>query len=138
MSALRDIRLGIKETLENNLPNVIVYNNVDDVVQVPAVVVMPYDGTYDVTFCPKAQWTLRLSILLPRTETSYSQWQLDDFLAVEGDQSLRAIFLRNPNLGLGDVDAHLRGLVPGSYGGSFQAARVPHTGCVVELIVRDM
>jgi hypothetical protein len=137
MPTLGEIRQAIDDTVQTSIPGLRGFNDVADVIQVPAMVVMPARDTADfnVSFGNDANWNFDLYVLVARTESSVAQGALDQYLSPTGDRSLRQVFRQNPNLGLDGVDdAHCSGVR--EYGGKFQTARIDHVGAIVRLMVR--
>lgn len=138
MSTLSEIRKAIDNTVQNSIPGLRGFNDVSDVVQVPAMVVMPARDTADFNGAfgrGLDVWRFELYILVARSESSAAQQALDQYLSGNGPRSLRRVFYDNPTLGLADVDdAHCEGIR--EYGGKWQTARVDHVGAIVRLTVR--
>lgn len=138
MPTLGEIRRGIDNTVQNRIPAIRGFNDVTDVVQVPAMVVMPARDTADFTGAMGRgldTWRFDLYILVARSESSVAQGALDQYCSGSGPRSIRQVIYENPDLGLGDdVDAQVEGIR--EYGGKFQTARVDHVGAIVRLTVR--
>lgn len=138
MPSLGQIRAGLDDTIQNAIPGLRGFNDVADVVQVPAVVVMPARDTADFNRTMNRgldTWRFDLYVLVPRTESSVAQRALDQYVSGSGERSIRRVIWENPNIGLGDdTDAHVEGIR--EYGGKFQTARVDHVGAIVRVTVR--
>jgi hypothetical protein len=137
MPTLGAIRAAIDNTVQLSISGLRGFNDVADVIQVPAMVVMPARDTADfnMSFGRGAVWNFDLYILVARTEASVAQGALDQYISETGPRSLRRVFYENPDLGLAGVDdAHCSGVR--EYGGKFQTARVDHVGAIVRLTVR--
>lgn len=138
MPTLTEIRKAIDNTVQRAIPGLRGFNDVADVVQVPAMVVMPSRDTADFNRTMGRGldiWRFDLYVLVPRTEGSVAQAALDQYVSGYGPRSLREVFWNDPTLGLGDeTDANCEGVR--EYGGKFQTARIDHVGAIVRLIVR--
>jgi hypothetical protein len=137
MPTLSEIRSAIDDTVQHSITGLRGFNDVSDVVQAPAMVVMPARDTADfsVTFGYDAVWNFDLYILVARGEASVAQQSLDQYLSPSGPKSLRQVFREHPDLGISGVDdAHCAGVR--EYGGKWQTARIDHVGAIVRLTVR--
>jgi len=138
MPTLGQIRQAIDNTIQNNIPGLRGFNDVTDVVQVPAMVVMPARDTADFNGAfgrGMDIWRFDLYVLVARSESSVAQGALDQYVSGSGDRSLRRVFFEHPDLGLAGVDdVHVEGIR--EYGGQFQTARINHVGAIVRLTVR--
>lgn len=137
-TGLSEIRAGIDNTVQNSISGLRGFNDVSDVVQVPAMVVMPARDTADFnqSFGRGATWRFDLYLLVAKGEASVAQQALDQYLSDDGPRSIRRVFYENPDLGLpGKIDdAHCEGVR--DYGGKFATARIDHVGAIVRLTVR--
>lgn len=138
MPTLSEIRVAIDNTVQNRIPTMRGFNDVTDVAQLPAMVVMPARDTADFNGAMGRgldTWRFDLYILVQRGEASVAQNSLDQYVSGSGPRSIRQCFYENHDLGLGDeVDAHVEGVR--EYGGKFQTARIDHVGAIVRLTVR--
>jgi hypothetical protein len=138
MPTLSQIRQAIDNTVQNRIPSIRGFNDVADVIQTPAMVVMPARDTADFTGAMGRGmdvWRFDLFVLVARGESTSAQDSLDQYISGSGPRSLRQIFYENSDLGLGDdVDAFCEGVR--DYGGKFQTARMDHVGAIVRLTVR--
>lgn len=138
MPTLGEIRRAIDNTVQQRIPGLRGFNDVTDVIQVPAMVVMPARDTADFTGAMGRgldTWRFDLYLLVARTESSVAQGALDQYVSGKGPRSVRQVIYENSDLGLGDdVDAFVEGIR--EYGGKFQTARIDHVGAIVRLVVR--
>jgi hypothetical protein len=138
MPTLGEIRQAIDNTIQNNIPGLRGFNDVKDVIQVPAMVVMPSRDTADFNGAfgrGMDIWRFDLYVLVARSESSVAQGALDQYVSGSGSRSLRRVFYEHSTLGLDGVDdAHVEGIR--EYGGKFQTARIDHVGAIVRLTVR--
>lgn len=138
MPTLGEIRRAIDNTIQNRITGLRGFNDVTDVIQVPAMVVMPARDTADFTGAMGRgldTWRFDLYLLVARTESSVAQGALDQYVSGKGPRSVRQVIYENSDLGLGDdVDAFVEGIR--EYGGKFQTARIDHVGAIVRLVVR--
>lgn len=138
MPTLSEIRAAIDNTVQNAIPGLRGFNDVPDVGQLPALVVMPARETAEFNGAMGRgldTWRFDLYVLVQRGEASVAQQALDKYVSGSGDRSIREVIYNNPTLGLSDeTDAHVEGIR--EYGGKFQTARVDHVGAIVRLTVR--
>jgi hypothetical protein len=143
MPTLTQIRRAIDNTVQNRIPTVgdipglRGFNEVIDVVQLPAMVVMPARDTADFTGAMGRgmdTWRFDLYILVQRGESTVAQAALDQYVSGAGPRSLRQIFFEDNTLGGVVDDASCEGVR--EYGGKFSTARIDHVGAIVRLIVR--
>lgn len=138
MPTLGEIREGIDNTVQNRIPGLRGFNDVADVIQVPAMVVMPGRDTADFTGAMGRGldvWRFDLYVLVARSESSVAQGALDQYVSGSGPRSIRQVIYENADLGMGDdVDAFVEGIR--EYGGKFQTARIDHVGAIVRMVVR--
>lgn len=133
MPTIRTVRTAIADTVGAAIPGLICYRTVADVVQVPAMVVRPEKCDYVVGMGTCQQWVFRLYVLVPHTETNANQDQLDAYLSTSGTNSIPAAVRANPSFGVPGVDGLLTEMT--GYGGTWDAAKVPHIGAQLTLRV---
>lgn len=133
MATLAQIRDAVKTTVEQLVPELVVYPRFTSVANPPAVVVVPSVTDYAVTMGRSTmRWDLDLYVLASSEDTGLAQWELDDLVDIDGDKSLvKALF--NEDLGLADTNAHVASMR--EYGSSFEAAGCPHIGAILRLVV---
>jgi hypothetical protein len=138
MATLSEIKDALDRTVETRIPKIKGYADVTDVVQLPAMVVMPARNTADFTGAMGRGmdvWNLDLYILVARGEITVAQNQLDQFITGSGDLSIRQVIFQNSDLGLPDnTIAVATGVM--EYGGKFQSARIDHVGAIMRVVVR--
>ena len=135
MSSLAQIRDAIKSTLA--MPGLHVYDTVADVVNVPAVVVMPYQSDYATAMAMGGDtYWFNLAVMVQRSgDTRDSQEQLDLYITGKGPKSIREHIFHNCDLGLDDVDAVVEGVPKDGYGGTFDTAGFNYVGALLRLRV---
>lgn len=137
MPTLTEIREAIDNTVQNRIAGLRGFDEVTDVAQLPAMVVMPARDTADFTGAMGRGldvWRFDLYILVQRGEGSAAQKALDQYVSGSGPRSLRQCFYENSDLGGVVDDASCEGIR--EYGGKFQTARIDHVGAIVRLTVR--
>lgn len=137
MSTLTQMREAIDNTVQNRIDGLRGFNDVTDVTQLPAMVVMPARNTADFTGAMGRGmdvWNFDLYVLVARGEVTVAQNALDQYISGSGDRSIRRVIFENPDLGLSDCVATVMGVA--EYGGRFQTARIEHVGAIVRLMVR--
>jgi hypothetical protein len=144
MASLTEIRAAIKETVKANIADLMVYDEVPDVTQVPALVVMPsrpsgtsgmvcdFNGAFNRGM---HTWNLDLYVLVSRSPADVAQRSLDALISGRGERCIPNVLYLNPGLGLTDgTDAHAEGIR--DYGGKFETQGVPHVGAIIRVTVR--
>jgi hypothetical protein len=144
MATLTEIREAIRETVKANIPKLMVYDDVADVTQVPAVVVLPsrpsgtsgmvanFNGAFQRGM---VTWNLDLYVLVARTDGLAAQKSLDSYISGRGERSVPNVLYTHPDLGLTDgTDANAEGIR--DYGGAFEAQGISHVGAVIRVTVR--
>lgn len=138
MATFSEIKDALDNTIEKRIPGLKAYGDVSDVVQPPAVVVMPARRTADFTGAMARgmdTWRFDLYVLVARGEVTTAQNALDEYLTGSGEKSIREVLWKNADLGLTDgTDAMVEGIR--NYGGKFVTARNEHIGAIVEVVVR--
>lgn len=130
MSTLSQVRSAIKTTINAAYPDLMGYNTVPDVTQVPAFVVEPDSCNYQIGMGSCQEWMICIYILVPRTETRLAQDKLDALIAHSG---IPEVLRQNYTLGLSDVDSIL--MTMDGYGGNFGTAKIEHVGARLNLKV---
>lgn len=136
MASLTAIRTAVKTTLEARIPDLTVYRTVPDVTNVPAAVVEPNVSDFVVAMGRGTDtWTFDLHVLAPYADPELGQDSLDAYITGAGAQSIRQVIFQNKTLGLTNVDAHIAGMVSGSYNTRFEIGAIQHVGATLRLIV---
>lgn len=136
MATLAEIRLGIKQAIQDNIDGMHAYDDVMDVVQSPACVVQP-DPKQTADFQEAMgrghdKWYINVYILVARNDTKLAQQKLDAYVSGAGEKSVRQA-LWNEDLGLPGTVCSTMGL--SGYGGSFDVASTNYVGAVLRLCV---
>lgn len=136
MSSLIELRTALSSTIEAGVSTELFsYDHVPDVAQLPAIVVLPDKSDFTGAMQRGMDtYTFKVFVLVARTDSETNQEQLDAFLTGGGADSIRQVIYNTPTLGLDDTDAFAQGI--NGYGGEFELARVPHTGAILEVVVR--
>lgn len=143
MATISEIKQGLRAILKARIPDLMVYGDVPDVTQLPAVVVLPARPTMTGLVCDfdgafgrgLYTWHVNVFILVARTDGAAAQRALDAYISGSGPLSIPQAVYESADLGLGgSTDAHALGIH--DYGGSFEAAGIDHVGAVMRLIVR--
>jgi hypothetical protein len=136
-TSLGDIRDAIKDTLKAAIPDLHVYENVPDSLNLPAVVVVPAPGEtadFEVAMGRGVDtWNFELTVLVSRNEPGLRQPELDRLVYGKGAGSIREAIWNRKTLGIKGVDAHVANVT--GYGGSYEIARTAHTGAKLALVV---
>lgn len=131
-SSLTDIRAALKATMSQS--GLHVYETVPDVTNTPAAVILPDDGNYgNAMGMGGDEYRFDVAILVAAHNIRDAQKQLDQFVTGQGPKSVREFLFRNSDLGLSDVDCHVKGFK--GYGGSFQTSTATSVGAVLRVCV---
>lgn len=134
MAGVKAIRDAIKTTVGAAVATLHVYDTVPEVVNLPALVVMPAKSDFVSMGRGVDSHTFQLYLLAASgRDTDLAQDELDDFVTSFGSSSIRQAVWNTRTLGLANTDAHVSGM--SQYGGRFETAQVEHVGAVLDLIV---
>lgn len=134
MAGLEEIRDAIKATVDGNVSGLRAYDTVPDIVNLPALLVLPVESDFAVTAARGFdRHTFDLFVMVSRTVPRVGQDSLDAFVTGAGPQSVRAVIFANRTLGLAGTDASITGM--SRYGGTFAAANIDHIGAALRLVV---
>lgn len=132
MSSLTEIRDALKKTISQAGLNV--YETVADVTNSPAAVIMPdMSGYSNAMGMGGDEYYFDIPVLVAAHNIRDAQRQLDKFVTGQGEKSLREFLFRNSNLGLDDVDCHVKGFK--GYGGNFKTSMTNQIGAVLRVCV---
>lgn len=132
MSSLTEIRDALKATIQQSGLNV--YETVPDVTNSPAAVILPDTSSYTNAMAMGGdEYEFDVAVLVAAHNIRDAQRQLDQFVTGKGEKSIREYLFRNSNLGLDDVDCHVKGFK--GYGGSFKTAMTNSVGAVLRVCV---
>lgn len=137
MATITEIRNALASTIEDGLEaEVFAYARVQDVLNLPAIVVIPGKADFTGAFQRGTdEWQFDVFILVSRSDTDTGQERLDDFVTGGGPDSIREAVYNTPGLGLASFcDAFVRGM--SAYGGEWDVARVNHVGAILKVVVR--
>lgn len=133
MPTLSEVKAALVATIQANISTeVYVYNDIADVVELPAIMVMPLSMQYMVSAGQSSAPELYIYVLCPRSDTEAGQDMLDGFIANSGPDSIPWAVNTHDELGIG-VRATVYAMH--GYGGSFVVAGVPHVGAILKCAV---
>lgn len=134
MATLSAIRIAVKATLEAAIPALRVHSKLAEVVNLPAVVVVPTEAEYDVAFGRGLDtWPIDLYVLTSSAAPRSAQDALDAFVSGAGSSSIRQAIFNAKSLGLNETEAHVANMR--GYGSRFDIADIDHIGAVLRLVV---
>ena len=135
MATFAELRDAIITVLDDALRDVHLYAKVVDRANLPAIVVQPAEATFPFTMGrAEDEWQFDLNVMVPYSEATIAQNQLDAFLSGSGATSIRQILMRNRGLSRSDVlAAYVAGM--SDYGANFTMAGVDNVGCKLRVIV---
>lgn len=136
MPALAEIRQAIVTTLKP-IVGLRVTDTIPDVVNLPAVVILPRTTNFDMAFGRGFdEYEFDLAVLVSRAEPRTGQDALDAFITGAGSSSIRQVVFDNKTLGLDSTTAHVSRM--SDYGTQFPAAGVEHIGALLRLVVQTI
>lgn len=137
MASLEQIREALSHTIQNNTSiELNTYQYVQDLGEVPAVIIEPEKCSYDGAFGRGMyKWTLRMYVLASRGPSGeHGQYLLDRMLDMGGSDGIPKIIFEHPDLGLTDgTDAQMVAMF--GYGGEFAWSKIPHVGAILRVEV---
>lgn len=133
MAGLSAIRIALRNLIKTGIPELVVYDTIPEVAQMPALVICP--ESCDFTKAMRRghdEYQFELFVLVARTETEVAQNRLDQYITGAGAKSIRQLIY--------GADGFLEGtsgIVTGmkGYGGSFSNAGLDHVGAMLTLTV---
>ena len=135
MATFAQIRAALVETIEAYCETeMFIYDKVPEKPETPALIVKPLSADFTMTMSLDAKYEFQLFMLVRRTDSETAQEQLDAFVSHFGPDSVREAIWNTPGLGLQNVDALCYAMT--SYGGEFQAAKVPHIGAILKIRIQ--
>lgn len=137
MSSLEEIRDALADTIKKGVSTeVFAYPRVPDVIQLPALIVMPDTADFTGAFQRGLdEWKLNVYVLVSRgADIDFHQKTLDGFLTGAGPDSIRQVLYNDGTLGDVVIDAMATGVE--GYGGEFLSNKIPHSGAIVKVVVR--
>ncbi len=132
MATLTAMRDAIAATVQVPIPLMHCYARVQDVVNLPALVVGPPKVDFTIAFKRGLdQWEFELYILVAIPEMDSAQKELDIYCAGSGASSIREIFFNNNTMGGVVEDCIVTAM--DNYGGNYSTAKIPHVGACIKL-----
>jgi hypothetical protein len=106
MASFSTIRTAIKTTISNNISGIRVYDTVDDMVNVPAAVLLPTSINFTEAMARGTdRYEFDLLVVVSRADSRSGQNQLDGFINGSGDNSIRQVIFNNSDLGQSETSA---------------------------------
>lgn len=134
MPTLSQLKTAVAATVQANVATELyAYDTIQDVAQLPAIMVLPDSTNYMVSAGNSSAPLLYIYVLCPRNDTSAGQAMLDGFVADSGPDSIPRAVNDHGDLGLSNCVATVYSMH--GYGGSFVAAGIPHVGAILKCAV---
>ena len=103
MSSLTTVREAMADTV-NTIDGITAYAKTPSRAVVPCCVILPMEADFTRAFGRGLDtWDFHLIIGVTRTEFSVAEDKLDGFINGFGEQSIREVLFKNPNMGLDDT-----------------------------------
>lgn len=134
MSTLAQQRTALKTTITTAIPALFGYNNIPEVANLPAVVVVPREADFVVAMGRGADtYEFDVIVLVSRRDDSLAQTDLDAYVTGTGSSSVRQAIFNARSLGLSDADAHVYRME--SYGAQWDIGDIDHVGAALKVRV---
>jgi len=106
MASFTTIRTAIKTTVGDNISGIRVYDTIDDMINVPAAVLLPTSINFTEAMARGTdRYEFDLLVVVSRTDSRSGQNQLDGFINGSGSSSIRQVIFQNSDLGQSETSA---------------------------------
>ena len=127
MASFSTIRTAIKTTLADNISGLRVYDTIDDMINVPACVVVPTSIDFNEAMARGTdKYDFDVLVVVSRADSRSGQNQLDSFINGSGSNSIRQAIFQNSTLGQSDTSAVVTTMT--DYGGTYAVNGVESIG----------
>ena len=127
MASFSTIRSAIKTTLADNISGLRVYDTIDDMINVPACVVVPNSIDFNEAMARGTdKYDFDVLVVVSRADSRSGQNQLDSFINGSGSNSIRQAIFQNSTLGQSDTSAVVTTM--NDYGGTYAVNGVESIG----------
>lgn len=134
MASLAQIRTGLKTTIEAAVTGMFGYNQVPEVANLPAFVVVPRETDFVVAMGRGVDtYEFDVIVMVSRRDDGLAQTDLDAYITGAGASSLRQAIFNAPTLGLAGTHAHVYRME--SYGATWEVAEINHVGAALKVRV---
>jgi hypothetical protein len=136
MSGLAEIQAALATTIRTySNVDLFVYDGVEDMGNLPAIIVEPLEIDYEGAFARGMHtYEFNVFVLVGRNVASVGNNILNRMVSGTGNDSIYSIIEDHPDLGLGGSTTAQVYMMKG-YGGSFDWAKISHTGAVLKVRV---
>ena len=127
MASFSTIRTAIKTTLADNISGLRVYDTIDDMINVPACVVVPTSIDFNEAMARGTdKYDFDVLVVVSRADSRSGQNQLDSFINGSGSNSIRQAIFQNSTLGQSETSAVVTTMT--DYGGTYAVNGVESIG----------
>ena len=106
MADFSTVRTAVKTTIGNNISSIRVYDTIDDMINVPAAVLLPTSINFTEAMARGTdRYEFDILVVVSRTDSRSGQNQLDAFVNGSGASSIRQVIFQNSDLGQSDTSA---------------------------------
>jgi|TARA_Y100000289_G_C3904313_1_gene141022 hypothetical protein len=127
VASFSTIRTAIKTTLADNISGLRVYDTIDDMINVPACVVVPTSIDFNEAMARGTdKYDFDVLVVVSRADSRSGQNQLDSFINGSGSNSIRQAIFQNSTLGQSDTSAVVTTM--SDYGGTYAVNGVESIG----------
>ena len=106
MASFSTVRTAVKTTIGNNISSIRVYDTIDDMINVPAAVLLPTSINFTEAMARGTdRYEFDILVVVSRTDSRSGQNQLDAFINGSGASSISQVIFQNSDLGQSDTSA---------------------------------
>ena len=106
MASFSTVRTAVKTTIGNNISSIRVYDTIDDMINVPAAVLIPTSINFTEAMARGTdRYEFDILVVVSRTDSRSGQNQLDAFINGSGSSSIRQVIFQNSDLGQSETSA---------------------------------
>jgi hypothetical protein len=106
MASFSTVRTAVKTTIGNNISSIRVYDTIDDMINVPAAVLIPTSINFTEAMARGTdRYEFDILVVVSRTDSRSGQNQLDVFINGSGSSSIRQVIFQNSDLGQSETSA---------------------------------
>ena len=111
MASFSTVRTAVKTTIGNNISSIRVYDTIDDMINVPAAVLIPTSINFTEAMARGTdRYEFDILVVVSRTDSRSGQNQLDAFINGSGSSSIRQVIFQNSDLGQSETSAAVNGV----------------------------
>ncbi len=134
MSSFSSVRTALKTTITNNVSGIRVYDTIDDMINVPAAVLIPTSINFTEAMARGTdRYEFDLIVVVSRADSRSGQNELDGYINGSGSNSIRQAVFENATLGQSDTSAVVTTM--SDYGATYAVNGVESIGARLSVTV---